>query len=223
MATASLAGAAAAATQSGASATRASIAQNFDSFLNLLTTQLKNQSPLDPLDTNQFTQQLVQFAGVEQQLKTNESLTALLASTRSSTITSALGFVGATVTADGSSTRLADGKAEWRLQVPRTVAGASVTVTDKSGGVVFTETRGFSAGEQTYAWRGRTTGGAVAPDGEYAISIAARDASGQTVAVKTELRGAVTGVDVSGAEPVLSIGNLNVPVSKVKTIQTTVP
>ena len=51
---------------------RPGIADNFQTFLTLLTTQLQNQNPLDPLDTNQFTQQLVQFAGVEQQLKSNE-------------------------------------------------------------------------------------------------------------------------------------------------------
>lgn len=202
------------------SSTRASIAQNFDSFLSLLTTQLKNQSPLDPLDTNQFTQQLVQFAGVEQQLKTNESLTALLSSSRSSMVTSALGFVGTTVTADGSTTRLSDGKAEWRLQVPRSATSAALTVTDKYGGVVFTETRALAAGDQPYVWRGRTSTGAVAADGDYKLTIAARDASGQTVAVRTEIAGAVTGVDVSGSEPVLSIGSVNVPVSMVKTIQT---
>ena len=57
---------------SSASATSAlasqQIAGNFQSFLTLLTTQLQNQNPLDPLDTNQFTQQLVEFAGVQQQL-----------------------------------------------------------------------------------------------------------------------------------------------------------
>lgn len=203
-----------------ANTARASIAQNFDAFLGLLTTQLKSQSPLDPLDTNQFTQQLVQFAGVEQQLKTNESLTALLSSSKASTVTSALGFVGATVTADGSTSRLAEGKAEWTLQVPRTASSAAVTVTDSAGGVVFTESRALSAGNQPYVWRGRTSTGAVAPDGDYKLTIAARDASGQTVAVKTEIAGTVTGVDVSGSEPVLSIGTLTVPVSMVKTIRT---
>src|SRR5919112_1785150 len=70
------------------------IAQNFDSFLLLLTTQLKNQSPLDPLDTNQFTQQLVQFASVEQQLRSNETLSALLSSAKNSTTSNAANFIG---------------------------------------------------------------------------------------------------------------------------------
>src|SRR3990170_788928 len=102
---------AALASTSGAEGTdRASIANNFDQFLTLLTTQLKNQSPLDPLDTNQFTAQLVQFAGVEQQLKTNETLTSLLSLNAAGTATSAVGFIGSTITADGATTRLEDDK-----------------------------------------------------------------------------------------------------------------
>src|SRR5919112_345140 len=94
---------------------RTTMAQNFDAFLLLLTTQLKNQSPLDPLDTNQFTGQLVQFASVEQQLKSNDTLNALLTSSRASTASTAASFVGMTVTADGASAQLANGKAEWMI------------------------------------------------------------------------------------------------------------
>src|SRR5215207_4106736 len=107
---------AAASTQAAGTASkvtdRATMAQNFDAFLLLLTTQLKNQSPLDPVDTNQFTQQLVQFASVEQQLKSNDTLNALLTSVRASTASTAASFVGMTVTADGATTRLSGGTAE---------------------------------------------------------------------------------------------------------------
>ncbi|MGY4482257.1 flagellar hook assembly protein FlgD [Bradyrhizobium sp. LM3.2] len=76
------------------STTGATLAGNFQTFLTLLTTQLQNQNPLDPLDTNQFTQQLVQFAGVEQQLKTNDSLSQLVTLQQTTQATQALGFVG---------------------------------------------------------------------------------------------------------------------------------
>src|SRR2546427_9233524 len=87
------------------------IQQNFNSFLQLLTTQLKNQNPLDPLDTNQFTQQLVSFAQVEQQLKANEQLTALVALQQTAQTTQALTFVGTTVSVDGATARLANHQA----------------------------------------------------------------------------------------------------------------
>src|SRR5436190_3307205 len=111
-------GTAAAAASTGKTPSKG-IAENFDSFLMLLTTQLKNQNPLDPLDTNQFTQQLVQFASVEQQLQTNDSLTALLKATQTSTATAALGFVGAQITADGATAHLAGGQAQWSLNASR--------------------------------------------------------------------------------------------------------
>src|SRR5438876_9532024 len=76
------------------SSTGSTLAGNFQTFLQLLTTQLQNQNPLDPLDTNQFTQQLVQFAGVEQQLKTNDQLTQLVSLQQTTQATQALGFVG---------------------------------------------------------------------------------------------------------------------------------
>src|ERR1041384_4962261 len=76
------------------------IASNFSTFLQLLTTQLKNQNPLDPLDTNQFTQQLVQFAQVEQQMKQNDQLTTLISIEKSAQQTTALAYVGQTVAVD---------------------------------------------------------------------------------------------------------------------------
>src|SRR3982751_2675375 len=90
---------------------RTSIAQNFTTFLQLLTTQLRNQNPLDPLDTNQFTQQLVQFAQVEQQMNMNSSLTSLISLQKATQTSAALGFLGSTVVVDGDTAQLSGGKA----------------------------------------------------------------------------------------------------------------
>src|SRR5690348_2540315 len=116
------------------------IASNFTTFLQLLTTQLQNQNPLDPLDTNQFTQQLVQFASVEQQIKQNTTLSALLTASKASTNTNALGFVGMEITADGASTQLAKGSALWKLTAPRAASQATISIKDKSGAEVYTKT-----------------------------------------------------------------------------------
>src|ERR1700709_927456 len=94
------------------------LAVTFQTFLTLLTTQLQNQNPLDPLDTNQFTQQLVQFAGVEQQLKSNEQLKALIAMEKSTQSTNALIYVGNTVAVDGS-TQQFNGSATWNLKAEK--------------------------------------------------------------------------------------------------------
>ena len=100
------------------------IADNFQTFLTLLTTQLQHQNPLDPLDTNQFTAQLVQFAGVEQQLKQNDQLKSLIAIEQSAQATQALVYVGNNVAVDGSTAQL-DQKATWNIKAPK---GTNATI-----------------------------------------------------------------------------------------------
>src|ERR1700738_1100812 len=95
------------------------LAGNFQTFLTLLTTQLQNQNPLSPLDTNQFTQQLVQFASVEQQLKSNDQLAKLVALQQTAQSTQALTFVGKTAVVDGSTAAVTKGTATWDLSVPK--------------------------------------------------------------------------------------------------------
>jgi flagellar basal-body rod modification protein FlgD len=124
---------------------RKTIAQNFDQFLSLLTTQLKNQSPLDPLDANQFTQQLVQFSGVEQQLKTNDLLTKMAQSFGGSgatggklTAASAAALIGTKVSVDASTTgvtQLTDGgyEAKWPVSVQSNYSNYQVSISDASG------------------------------------------------------------------------------------------
>src|SRR5690348_10629695 len=97
---------------STSSVTNGTLAGNFQTFLTLLTTQLQNQNPLDPLDTNQFTQQLVEFAGVEQQLKTNDQLASLIALQQTTQATQALTFVGKTAVVDGSTAALSNSRSE---------------------------------------------------------------------------------------------------------------
>lgn len=195
----------------------AAIAENFDQFLTLLTTQLKNQSPLDPLDTNQFTSQLVQFAGVEQQLKTNQTLTSLLSLNSAGTATSAVGFIGSVITADGTTTRLEKGKAEWQVNAPRGGV-ATITIKDAKGSVVQTQTKTLVAGDQAYAWDGKTSTAQTAPDGEYTITIDAKDTAGAAMTATTKISGVVDGVDFTGSIPTLKIGGISVPIDQVKSV-----
>src|SRR3954451_11699945 len=110
-------------TASAAGLDKDTIAGNFQTFLTLLTTQLQNQNPLDPLDTNQFTSQLVQFAQVEQQLKSNDQLSTLVSLQQTAQNTAALGFVGQTVGVNGNTAALTNGTATWGLNVPKPATG----------------------------------------------------------------------------------------------------
>lgn len=199
-----------------AAAAGGGIADNFDAFLTLLTTQLQNQSPLDPLDTNQFTQQLVQFASVEQQIKSNESLEALLTTSRAQNVATAASFVGMTVRADGKEAQLADGKAEWTLDVPVNAARTTIEIRDQAGNVVATRSGALSAGRQIFTWDGMTSSGQFAEPGRYTVGINAQDGSGQPISVNTEVEGVVDALDLEGQEPVLLIGEQRVPLSQIK-------
>lgn len=214
--TTSIAGASAASTVD----TKA-IAGNFTQFLTLLTTQLRNQNPLDPMDTNQFTQQLVQFAGVEQQLKTNDQLGTILANSKASAAASTSALIGRSVVADGATTDLTGGKANWSLNPERAAARALITIKGADGSVVATKTTTLKAGAQDFSWNGATASGLTAKDGRYTITVDAIDATGAKVAIDTKVSGKVDGVDLSGTEPVLTIGTARVPASAVKSLVAT--
>jgi flagellar basal-body rod modification protein FlgD len=193
------------------------IASNFTTFLQLLTTQLQNQDPLDPLDTNQFTQQLVQFAQVEQQMKQNDQLSTLIALDKSAQSTVALTYVGQTVVIDGSSAALTNGKAGWLLNVAKP-ATVTITLTDATGQTAYSGTFSMNPGDQTFTWDGTGNDGRTWPAGSYKLTASAVDASGQPVAVTTQIEGIVDSVDLTQDPPTLSIGGQNYTVDQIKRV-----
>lgn len=204
----------------GASATdRISIADNFDTFLTLLTTQLKNQSPLDPLDTNQFTEQLVQFTEVEQTVKQNENLEKLIRLSAANAMTNVVGFLGGEITLSGTTAQLENGTAAWNYSLASAADSASITIKDANGVPVFTTTGPAPAGQSTFLWDGRTDTGGTAPEGEYTISVTAVDSNGTAIEVTTESTGIVDGVNFSGGEPVLLVGNREVKLDEVRSVK----
>lgn len=207
----------AATTSTAQTNSRTSLNTNFDTFLTLLTTQLRNQSPLDPMNTEQFTQQLTQFSSVEQQIKTNETLERLLQSQTTNVASAAIGMLGTDVVARGTNADLRAGAAQWSLNSP-SAASATITIKNASGQVVRTETRALASGQQSYTWDGRNQDGAAQPEGTYTISIEATNSSNQPVTVSPSARGRVTSIDFSGSEPVLTVGNQRVPLSSVTAV-----
>src|SRR5215831_15039362 len=193
------------------------IASNFTTFLQLLTTQLKNQNPLDPLDTNQFTQQLVEFAQVEQQMKSNDQLTSLVSLEKSAVASTALAYVGATVVVDGSTSQLSNGSATWNLNVTKP-STATITIKDSTGQNAFTGTMAVNPGAQTFTWNGQGNDGRIWPDGSYTLTATAMDASNQPVAISTEVQATVDSVDLTQDPPQLSINGQNYTLDKIKRI-----
>ncbi len=194
------------------------IAGNVTTFLTLLTTQLQNQNPLDPLDTNQFTQQLVQFASVEQQMNMNTQLQTLVSLQQTAQNSQALGFVGKTVTVTGSTAPLTNGQAQWTFN-PSTPATATFTITDSTGQTVFTQTGTVQPGVQQFNWNGLDSQGRQWADGNYTMTITATGADGKSVAVPTTVTGTVSSVDLTQSPPVLSIGGQNYTLNQILSVQ----
>ena len=200
------------------STTSTTLAGNFQTFLTLLTTQLQNQNPLDPLDTNQFTQQLVQFASVEQQLKTNDQLTTLVSLQQTAQSTQALGFVGKTAVVDGSTATMTNAAATWELSVP-TNANVNISITNSTGQTVYSGSYAVNAGNnQTFSWNGQGKDGTQWPDGKYTLTATAADSAGNSVAVSTQVQGVVSSVDLTQSPPLLSINGQTYTVSQIKSI-----
>jgi flagellar basal-body rod modification protein FlgD len=199
-----------------ASTATTGIADNFQTFLTLLTTQLQNQNPLDPLDTNQFTQQLVQFAGVEQQLKQNEQLKSLIAIEQSAQSTQALVYVGNTVAVDGSKAQF-DGSATWNIKAPKDT-DATVTITNAAGQTAYSGSYSLSQGNASFVWDGRGNDGTQWPPGAYTLTATGKDSSGKDVAISTEVQGIVDSVDLTASPPLLSIGGQTYTTNQVKRV-----
>ena len=196
---------------------QSTIAGNFDTFLQLLTTQLKNQNPLDPLDTNQFTQQLVQFAGVEQQINMNTSLGTLISLQQASQATQAVSLLGTNVTVGGATAALSNGQAKWSFTSP-SAGNATVAIKDSTGQTVYSGTAQIQSGQQTFTWNGIGTNGAVLANGNYTIAISATDSNNQAIAVSTDATGTVDNIDVTQTPPVLTIGGKQYPLTQIKQV-----
>ncbi len=203
---------------SAASTDAAGIAEDFDAFLQLLTTQLKNQNPLEPMDTNEFTNQLVQFSTVEQTIKTNENLEKLLVLSANNATGTLVGYIGKNAIAAGSSSYLKDGAAKWGYALSGSAPDTTITVRNAAGSVVHSETLSLTSGRGSYNWDGLLPNGRVAPDGVYSITIDAKDASGNRVSADTSLEGIVSSIDLSGSEPVATISGVRVNLSSIREI-----
>ncbi len=180
------------------------IASNFTTFLQLLTTQLQNQDPLSPMDTNQFTEQLVQFAGVEQQMKTNDTLASLVTLQQNAQTTEALALVCATVVVNAATAPLANGQATWTLNSTGP-ATATITIADSTGRTAYTGTGTVNTGNQNFVWNGQGNDGTIWPAGNYTLTATGTSASGQNIAISTQIQAPVDSVDLTQTPPLLSI------------------
>lgn len=205
-------------TSSTSSTTSSSTALDSSDFMSLLVDELQDQDPLNPTDSSQFISQMMSYASYDQQSSINSELSSLVSSFSSMLSSSALGYLGHTVEATGSTTALTDGSASWGYSLASAASSVTLSVKDASGNTVYSTTGDTAAGDHTFTWNGTTADGTQLADGDYTLSISAADASGNAVSTTTTITGTVTGIDSSSGTTMLDIGDLSVPFANVVAI-----
>lgn len=197
------------------------LAEDFDDFLLLLTTQLKNQDPSEPLDTNEFTSQLVEFASVEQAVATNLNLEKLVASSNAAGIQQGLGYIGKSVEALGNKGVLSNGSAAFSYELPQDAFEVSVTILDTTGRAVFTGKGDTQAGKNLVLWDGvNSLTGQPMPDGTYQVVVKAKDFKQEDIEATTYTTGRVTAAEVDAeGNTILSVGSAKVKVGDVLAVR----
>lgn len=197
------------------------LATNMNSFLSLLTAQLQHQDPLNPTDTSQFTNQLVLFAQVQQQIDINQNLETMQASQNSSALASSANYLGTGVTAVSSSLPLQNGTSSFYYTTPANAASVSIVITDSAGNIVDTQTGSATAGTQSATWNGQKFDGTTAKDGTYNLTVTATGTDGSTTQLDTAISGTVTAIAVDPAnnQPQVLLGSVGVDLTNIIEVQ----
>ncbi len=207
---------AAAAAQTGSAAT-SSLDGNFNDFLNMLMTQLQNQDPSSPMDTDTFTSELVQFSSVEQQIQTNTSLTNLIQLTQGSEVIQGSSMIGQQVTVQSTQIPLQNGTGTVNLTSPA-AEKVSISITNSSGTDIFDTTVNAAAGNNTFTWNGTNNAGQTVPNGLYTMVATGSNVGGGTSTLPFTVTGTATGVISSGTTVDLQLGPLSVPFSSITSV-----
>jgi len=175
---------------------KVTLAEDFGQFLELLTTQLQNQDPLEPLDSNQFTEQLVQFSQVEQQINSNQKLDDLVALQLNNAITTSLGYVGldvsyisAEISYDG------ENPAPVRYSLGANAATSTINIFDEEGNLIQSVDAETAAGVHDFEWDGRDLLGNPVPAGTYVVSVDSLDLAEDVIDTTTVVTGRVKGIE----------------------------
>ncbi|MDP9097098.1 MAG: flagellar biosynthesis protein FlgD [Pseudomonadota bacterium] len=208
--------AAASATKSPSSGTNpalSSLSGNLTNFLSLLMTQLKHQDPTAPMDTNTFTNQLVQYSSVEQQINTNTNLTNLITATQSNTILQSSALVGKQVTATNDHLTLQNSQAKIHFTAP-SAEPLNISITSATGESILQTNFMPKGGNNDWSWNGKNTDGRTVPDGSYKVSVS--DQTG--TALTTTVTGVVTGMQRGATGVNAVMGSLQTEVGTIQSV-----
>jgi flagellar basal-body rod modification protein FlgD len=184
------------------------LSSNFSTFLTLLTTQLKNQDPTSPMDSNQFTQQLVMYSQVEQQINTNDNLKTLISQGTTNAAAMAATYLGKKVSITNGNASLTNGTAAWSYNLDTASATTQLAITDAKGNTVFTTTGETTAGDHSFTWNGKDLNGNQLADGTYKLTVTAADSASNKVTSSVASAGTISQIDMTSGTPQLVVGNM---------------
>lgn len=190
-------------------------ASDLDSFLLMLTTQLQNQDPLSPMESNEFTQQLVGFAQVEQQIGINENLQEQLELQRNNMNTHALSYVGMYAEIRDNLVSLEDGRSKFAYSLASNAASTRLEFRDENNVLVRTMSGNVTQGNHVLTWDGLNDAGEPLPDGEYTVTLTAENGLGEPVESWTTVQARITGASTDGTEPYLTVNGAAIPLSEI--------
>lgn len=205
-------------TNSQSSSASKALNANFDAFLKMLITQMQNQDPTNPMDSNQFTQQLVQMSSVEQQIQTNRNLETLITTNSIANANTAVSLLGKQVEGSGTASLLKNGQADWTFDLAADAPSTTVSVVNSQGATVYSEELEGKEGSNEFTWDGTGSDGSTYPDGSYFLKVTANDADGNAVAADTRTSGIVTAIDMSTTDPLLTINGAQIRYSEITAI-----
>ena len=188
----------------------AGLSSDYTMFLKLLTTQMQHQDPLDPMDTSEYTQQLVQYSQVEQSIQQTGALKDILSQLGAQQMSQASSFIGREARFDSAVAGLGSDPATWTYHVNGTPAAITATITDASGKVVNTVTLDAKA-QGRFEWDGKKSDGTRAPDGAYTLAVKATTANGDKLETTINSVAKVTDVVASGGEIMLGVNGIRMP------------
>lgn len=192
---------------------------DFNTFLTLLTTQLRNQDPTNAMDVNKMTEQLVQFSSVEQQVQTNSNLQQLITLQQGNTLTSASNLLGRVIEVESDRLSLQNSQAALRLPAAGAAQSALVQIADTTGRVVREARVPLGGAPAGWNWDGRDGAGRQLADGAYQFTVQGTDAGGGPVTMAANVLARATGVQRGSAGVTIQFGALSLGYDRMRSVQ----
>lgn len=182
------------------------LGEDFDDFITIMIAQLENQDPTEPLDANEFTNQIVSFSEVEASINTNNKLDQLITLTQNTQVSNIVSFAGKTVEVEGHSVELnEEGSVSFSYELPEDVVKSFITIRDELGDVVFTADGAKGFGRHNFEWNGNDLDEERLNAGNYDVFVSHENINGIVDTVPTFVKGTVTGIDLSKDELTLFV------------------